>query len=52
LCVYALKDGQYIYLGESRNAFINPVYEAEMGFEFDNLELFERVADNKLLPYE
>jgi hypothetical protein len=54
LCIFSLVNGNYVYLGSSQNAFVNPRNAALTNFDF-NLKLFEEITNNdntiSSLPY-
>lgn len=54
LCIFSLVNGNYVFLGSSQNAFVNPRNATLTNFDF-NLKLFEEITndDNTIssLPY-
>lgn len=50
LCIFGLRNGAYVFLGESTNAYLRPRTEITLPFYF-NTELFERMEEG-IMPYD
>lgn len=50
LCIFGLRNGGYVFLGESTNAYLRPRTEITLPFYF-NTELFERMEEG-IMPYD
>lgn len=49
LCIFGLRNGSYVFLGESTNAYLRPRTEITLPFYF-NTELFEILGEG-IMPY-
>lgn len=50
LCIFGLRYGGYVFLGESTNAYLRPRAETTVPFYF-NTELFDRMEEG-IMPYD
>lgn len=50
LCIFGLRNGSYVFLGESTNAYLRPRAEMTIPFYF-NTELFDRMEEG-IMPYD